>query len=67
MNKWLATILPMALKMASPQMVATLRAFVAEQVKKAEATSNPWDDILWFFIQTIVGEPGATVEPESAE
>ena len=56
--KWLFSILGVALKSASPVLVRNLREMVAEMVARAEATPNPWDDIIVGLLQMIVGKPG---------
>ena len=53
--KWLFSILGVALKSASPVLVRNLREMVAEMVARAEATPNPWDDIIVGLLQMIVG------------
>ena len=61
MQKWLFVILSRAVAMASPQIIGDIRRLVAEMVARAEATPNPWDDIICGLLQTIVGKPGDSV------
>jgi len=64
MEKWLATLIKQALKLASPAVVKNLREAIQKMVDHAETTENPWDDIIAFLLQMIVGKPGDTTETD---
>ena len=63
MEKWLVTILQQAKKMASPAVLENIRKAVQQMVDHAATTDNPWDDILAWILQMIVGKPASTTEP----
>jgi len=44
--KIIATVLVTVIKMASPKLVADLKAFAKDFRAKCAATPNPWDDVL---------------------
>jgi hypothetical protein len=64
MEKWLVTIIKQAIKMASPAIIENLRRTVQEIVDHAATTENPWDDILAWILQLLVGKPGDTTETD---
>lgn len=63
MEKWLVQILAQALRLASPAVVKNCRESVEKMVEHAATTENPWDDILAWILQMIVGKPGAATQP----
>lgn len=62
MNKWILTILHKAMAMATPAILEGFRTSVQEMVDHAKTTVNPWDDILAWLFQLIVGKPGASTQ-----
>lgn len=65
-SKWMFSLLKHAVKMGTPDIVRNIQESVQEQVVKAEATPNPWDDIICWVLQLIVGKPGASQDGDGS-
>jgi hypothetical protein len=51
---WLAKLLGQVLAMVTPEIKASLHAWVETERAKAAKTDNPWDDILFGFLDAML-------------
>jgi hypothetical protein len=51
---WLAKLLGSIMTMVSPEIKASLHAWVETQKVAAAKTENPWDDILFGFLDMML-------------
>jgi len=56
-GKFLFDILMKTFAVASPEIMEGIRNGVADMVKRADETANPWDDFAVGLLQMIVGKP----------
>jgi len=57
MSKWLWKLLELILVQASPQIREQLCVLLSDLKQKAEATENPWDDVLVGVLRTVLNCP----------
>ena len=53
-SKFVMIILPAILKSISPILIAQMQSLVFQLRETAQATPNPWDDILVSFLEEVV-------------
>lgn len=58
MENVVMNVIRMVLHTASPEIVELIRKSVQDLKSQAEATPNPWDDMLAGMLQLLVGKPG---------
>jgi len=54
MNEWIFRLIGLIIAVASPELRKGLEEWLNTLEKQAQATNNPWDDILVAMLRTIL-------------